>query len=209
MPPRKPSPSTPSPVSPLHIRPDARALDALQRAQRATGGALSAHRVALAALTIGARIVAERPAVLFELAAEGAEPAPAVTSSAPAAAPAAPPAPAPPPPAAAAARPRPRPRSARASATAAGDGPSVGVGPNARAKASPVEVEAASTAIRRARAAGHGTAALLRAARVQNTGGARETLRDLAADPRPVRTFTRALVLSLAAGAHQLAPDAG
>jgi hypothetical protein len=34
---------------------------------------------------------------------------------------------------------------------------------------------------------------------VQNSGGARETLRDLAADPRPLRTFTRALVLSLAA----------
>jgi hypothetical protein len=43
------------------------------------------------------------------------------------------------------------------------------------------------------------------------TGGSLETLRDLAADPRSARTFTRALVLNLAIGALRLAlaPDAG
>lgn len=190
--PRKPSPSPDSsPIPPLHIRPDARAVDALQRAQRATGGALSTHRVALASLTLGARMIEADPSLMFKLAAEGAE-----RVTAPRPGPEREPSPAPPPPAAT------RPRSAR---TAPG-GPSVGVGPNARAKASPVEVESASAAIRRARAAGHGTAALIRAAKVQSTGGARETLRDLAADPRPVRTYTASLVRALTAGALVLSP---
>lgn len=204
MPPRKPSP----PVPPLHIRLDARALDALQRAQRVTGGAVSMHWVALASLTIGARALAERPAVLFDLAAEGLSSRPPLRCLRPRRRP-------PPLPLSlgplllrdlgrALAR-RVRQRRSRAR------GPPSGAPSTGRAKASAVEVEAASVAIRRARTAGHGTAALIRVAKVQNTGSARKTLRDLAADPRPARTFTRALVLNLAIGALRLAsaPDAG
>lgn len=50
---------------PLSIRPDDAAAEALASAMRATGGALSAHRVALAALTIGARAITARPSLVF------------------------------------------------------------------------------------------------------------------------------------------------
>lgn len=215
MPPPKPRPSPTSvTIPPLHIRLDARGLAALIRAHRATGGAVSTHRVALAALTIGARIIGERPAVLFELFTEGEDPGPTSAPAPPPSIPPPPPAPERPaaaPPVAAPKPHRPKrpppPTAPTGAREAADDVAPIGEKGSSRPKATDTEVEAASVAIRRARAADHGTAALLRAAGVANTGGARETLRDLAADPRPARTFTRALVLSLTAGALLLSPS--
>lgn len=221
--PRKPSPSSPSPgVHPVNVRLDVRARDALQRAQRATGGAFSAHRVARDALTLGARMIEADPSLMFKLAAETAEGAPtpspvsAVASSSPADAPrrgealAVVAAPARGPGSVGAADARRRPRGAPRAPGGAEPGAPVESGGAAekgsRAKASPVEIEAASTAIRRARAAGHGARAILAAAELPNTGGAREAVQHLAADPRPVRTFTRALVRRLTAGALVLSP---
>jgi hypothetical protein len=84
----------------LTIRPTPAAAAALDAAHRATGGVLNRHRLTLAALTIGARAIAARPAALFELGPLGEEdlprelvsegpatPAEDLTDSAPAAAP--------------------------------------------------------------------------------------------------------------------------
>jgi hypothetical protein len=81
----------------LTIRPTPAAAAALDAAHRATGGVLNRHRLTLAALTIGARAIAARPAALFELGPLGEEdlhrelvseaPAEDLPDSAPAAAP--------------------------------------------------------------------------------------------------------------------------
>jgi hypothetical protein len=190
------NPKPPSPAPAMTVRPDATTASALAAARRATGGAVPPHRLALAALTLGARAIAARPSLVFDVGEEERGPLEALEGGATAPSPSAPEPRAAPP--GGPLEPR---REAPAPTTATEAPPP----PSGRATAE--EVDAARAPVRAALAAGHSARALAAAAGEGWSGGVGRGVRALQGDA-PL-SINRATLAALVRGARAVLSEGG